>query len=153
MSKTDIIERLTELKNQFDRGEFVRLVVKDAIDVIEKLLAEKELEKPPLTLSKLQEEQRPWVEHNFGDRPWQQPLMGISEEVGELNHALLKQWQGIRGTKEKLEREAQDAVGDIVIFLSDLCSSRGWDFQEIIETTWAKVKKRDWKADSQNGGE
>jgi NTP pyrophosphatase (non-canonical NTP hydrolase) len=105
-----------------------------------------------MNLRKLQEEQRAWVAHNFGDRPWQMPLMGVAEEVGELNHALLKQWQGIRGTNAEHEEAAKDAVGDIVVFLADLCSARGWDFGAIVEETWSKVLRRDWRADPENGG-
>lgn len=104
-----------------------------------------------MTLKDLQDQQRAWVAHNFGDRPWQMPLMGVSEEVGELNHALLKQWQGIRGSWHEHEDNAKDSVADIVIFLADLCSARGWDFDAIVTETWEKVLKRDWKADAKTG--
>jgi NTP pyrophosphatase (non-canonical NTP hydrolase) len=106
-----------------------------------------------MNLRQLQAELAPWVAHNFGDRPWQQPLMGVAEEVGELNHALLKQWQGIRGMREEHEAAAKDAVADIVIYLADLCNARGWDFGAIVEETWARVSKRDWRADAVHGGE
>lgn len=104
-----------------------------------------------MDLKTLQREMVDWVEHNFPDAPWQQPLMGVSEEVGELNHALLKQWQGIRGSYDEHEIEAQDAVGDIVIFLACLCYKRGWRINDIVETTWADVKNRDWQANTDNG--
>ena len=43
-----------------------------------------------LTFRRLQDEQRPWVEHNFAGRePWK-PLVGAMEELGELAHAHLK---------------------------------------------------------------
>lgn len=32
-------------------------------------------------LKQLQEEQQPWVKHNFGDRPSWHPLLGIMEEI------------------------------------------------------------------------
>ncbi len=100
-----------------------------------------------LTLRELQEQQRPWVEHNFGDRPAYWPLLGAMEELGELAHAHLKEEQGIR-TNEDHVANAKDAVGDILIFLSDYCEARGFDLQEILETTWASVKQRDWKANA-----
>ena len=99
----------------------------------------------------LQTEQRQWVEHNFPGRDWTQPFMGVVEEVGELSHALLKQRQGIRGTHAEHEAAAKDAVGDIVVFLADLCSARGWDFQTIVDETWAEVRQRDWQADRMEG--
>jgi hypothetical protein len=104
-----------------------------------------------MTLRELQLLLVPWVERNFPNRPWQMPLMGISEEVGELNHALLKQWQAIRGTPEQHEAKAKDAVGDIIIFLLDLCNARGWDIQAIIDETWGQVSHRDWITDPQDG--
>lgn len=33
------------------------------------------------------------------------------------------------------------------------CYQRGWNFDEIVEETWAQVSKRDWKADPTRGGE
>ena len=101
-------------------------------------------------LRKLQEEQKPWVKHNFGDRPAWMPILGIMEELGELAHAFLKRAQGIR-TNEDHSEDIKDAVADIVIFLSDFCSSEGIDFESVVQETWDKVKQRDWKNDSANG--
>lgn len=95
-------------------------------------------------LRNLQNEQRPWVKHNFGDRPSWMPLLGIVEELGELAHAHLKQAQGIR-RQENHEELAKDAVADIVIFLADYCSARGFDLEQLVSDTWAEVKQRDWK--------
>lgn len=98
----------------------------------------------PLTFGKLQREQRAWVEHNFPGRESWNPLVGAMEELGELAHAHLKQHQNIR-VGENHEANGKDAVADIVIFLSDYCSARGWDFQHIMEITWNQVKHRDWQ--------
>lgn len=95
-------------------------------------------------LRKLQDEQRPWVKHNFGARPSWMPLLGIMEELGELAHSHLKQAQGIR-SHEDHEAMAKDAVADIVIFLADYCSARDFDLESLVSETWAEVKKRDWK--------
>lgn len=102
-------------------------------------------------LRKLQEEQKPWVIHNFGNRPTWQPLLGAMEELGELAHAHLKQKQEIRIT-ENHDAMAKDAVADIVIYLADYCSARGWDFENLVQETWDKVKQRDWKKDPAMGG-
>ena len=106
-----------------------------------------------LTFRQLQDEQRPWVEHNFPGRSDYFPLLGAVEELGELAHAHLKGLQGIRGTAEEHAALAKDAVGDVIVFLADYCTARGFDLQEIMETTWAQVKKRDWRRDPLNGGE
>jgi NTP pyrophosphatase (non-canonical NTP hydrolase) len=97
-----------------------------------------------LTFKQLQDEQRPWVKHNFPGREAVDPLLGAVEELGELAHAQLKMRLGIRG-KESVHREhAADAVADTIIFLSDYCSAMGFDLQQIMEDTWAEVKQRDW---------
>lgn len=103
-------------------------------------------------LEQLCAEHSAWVEHNFGlGRTWEDPFMGLVEEVGELSRALLKQRQGIRGTREEHEAAAKDAVGDIVTYLADLCARRGWDLPEIVRDTWEAVRQRDWKAHPEDG--
>lgn len=104
-----------------------------------------------LTLRQLQEEQRPWQQHNFPGREAYYPLLGAVEELGELAHEHLKDIQGIRGTHEEHMEKAKDAVADTIIFLSDYCSAMGFDLQEIVEQTWNEVKKRDWKLDPIHG--
>ncbi len=107
--------------------------------------------KRALTLRRLQDEQRPWVKHNFrSDRPAYWPLLGAVEELGELAHAHLKGEQGIRITEDH-EANAKDAVADVVIFLADYCSARGWEMQDIVEETWTRVKKRDWRGNPEKG--
>jgi NTP pyrophosphatase (non-canonical NTP hydrolase) len=102
---------------------------------------------------KMQDEVGKWAERNFGGGPSTHPLLGIVEEVGELSHAHLKEEQGIRGTKEEHEEEARDALGDIMIYMLDYAYRRGWDLGDILTETWDNVRKRDWIADAQSGGE
>lgn len=98
------------------------------------------------SLRKIQEEQKPWVKHNFGDRPSWMPLLGAVEELGELSHSFLKRAQGIR-VGEKHGDKIKDAVGDIILYLMDFCTAEGIDMQSMVEETWATVRRRDWKAD------
>ena len=107
-----------------------------------------------LSFELLQDGVKIWTRQNFGkpeERATHQPLLGVSEEVGELCHAHLKAEQGIRGTPEELEEKAKDAVGDILIYLADYCNLRGFNMQEIIEQTWSEVRKRNWKENSESG--
>lgn len=39
---------------------------------------------------------------------------------------------------------AKDAVGDITVYLADLCSRKGWSYDEIVESVLAEVLARDW---------
>jgi NTP pyrophosphatase (non-canonical NTP hydrolase) len=104
-----------------------------------------ELDFDVVSLRRLQVENASWARRNFGpDLPWQDPFFGVVEEVGELSHALLKQRQGIRGSHQEHEDEAQDAVDDIVVYLADLCNRRGWVLQRIVTATWKHVSERDW---------
>ncbi len=72
--------------------------------------------------------------------------LGVMEELGELAHCLLKQHQGIRGYDDpaKFAAECRDAIGDTLVFLSQVTEALGWDLQEIAEETVAHVTKRDW---------
>ena len=72
-----------------------------------------------------------------------QPLAGVTEEAGELAHAILKLTQRIR-TDEPHYKEGQDAVGDIVMYLLDICTRMGWSFNDCVDLAWSTIEKRDW---------
>jgi NTP pyrophosphatase (non-canonical NTP hydrolase) len=71
-------------------------------------------------LKELQDEQVPWVKHNFGDRESWQPVLGIIEEMGELDKALYE------GDRE----EILDSIADVMIYMADYCSAMGFDVEE-----------------------
>lgn len=125
-----------------------------------------------MNFRELQEQHAIWAERNFGEtsrgpRYHQRgSILGVTEEVGELAdhlpdasphvvelvralgrlaHATLKGHEGIRGPRSEHEAKAQDAVADITIFLADLCWRNGWDYQQVVEQTWAEVSLRDWR--------
>lgn len=103
-----------------------------------------------LTLGAFQKQVKEWQEHNFPDHePWE-PLVGLSEEVGELSHAHLKRYQGIRKDEDH-EANGQDAIGDILVYLADYCTQMGWSLQECLDATWQTVRERDWKKDPIGG--
>lgn len=111
-----------------------------------------------LTFRQLQKEQAEWVKSSFGEESrdptkfWY-PVFGAMEELGELVRAELKHDQGIRGfdDEEKYRAAIEDAVADVIIFLSDYCSVRNLDLQQIMETTWNQVKQRKWTERPQTG--
>ena len=103
------------------------------------------------TLATVQAEAWQWTKRNFpGQAPWH-PLLGVTEELGELNHAYLKAVQGIRGTPEEHRAAMEDAVGDLVIFLANWCSHMGIDLSAAVARTWEQVRKRDWQAHPETG--
>lgn len=73
----------------------------------------------------LQQEQKPWVLKNFGDRPAWQPLLGIAEEMGELFQAFSK--------TTAHAPEVRDALADITIYMADFCTAMNFDLQKFYE--------------------
>lgn len=98
------------------------------------------------TLAELQNELKPWQEHNFPGRAGWEPVMGVAEEAGELSHAFLKRHQKIRG--EKHDEEMQDAIGDIIVYLADVCNAEGFNLQQCLDDTWRQVRQRDWRPEA-----
>lgn len=104
-----------------------------------------------MLLSQLQREHKRWLEHNFPDQQPHDALLGLAEEVGELAHAHLKNQQGIRGIDQaKYKEMAEDAVGDIVIYLASYCNTNGINLALVVSQTWNQVKQRDWRKDPDN---
>lgn len=98
-----------------------------------------------MTFSDLQAQHAIWSAYNFGPQPSIHSLLGIMEELGELTHAHLKAAQGIRGTPEEHRAAKADAIGDLVVFLTDYCTRENFDLDQIVTDVWSEVRRRDWK--------
>lgn len=72
--------------------------------------------------------------------------IGMSEEVGELSHIILKASQKIReGISGKIDKDlVADGFADTVIYGTQLLSKLGIDAEEAIRNTTNSVLKRDW---------
>lgn len=64
--------------------------------------------------------------------------------AGRLCHAHLKDAQGIRYTHEKAHELKLQAISLLVKNMVLLSGAIGLDYISIVETTWNKVKQRDW---------
>ena len=66
-----------------------------------------------------------WSIRNFGDK--QACDFGVVEEIGELCHGILKNFQGIRGfhEAEKFQLHTADALADIGIYLINYAGTNG----------------------------
>ena len=106
-----------------------------------------------MTLSELQIEVGKWAQKNFPKALPHQPLLGAVEELGELSHSHLKMEQGIRASWDEHFDGKCDAIGDVVIFLAHYCCLNNILLQGVVDTTWAKVKQRDWVGNPMDGGE
>lgn len=69
----------------------------------------------------MQEEMKSWQAHNFPGREGWIPLMGLGEELGELQEARFDY------TSEGLS----DAIGDCCIYIADYCNAIEYNLQEI----------------------
>lgn len=69
---------------------------------------------------KLSEQVGLWSLYNFDRQGSYRPAFGINEELSELDE----------GLSELNSRKVVDAVGDIIIYMADYYSKRGWDMGE-----------------------
>lgn len=103
-------------------------------------------------LADVQNELPEWRNRNFptSNTPWY-PLSGITEEVGELNHAWLKMQQGIRGTTQEHTEHMIDALADTLIYMCDFACRMDIDLEEALAETWNTVRERDWQKYPKDG--
>ena len=107
-----------------------------------------------MSINEIQAAVKEWTLKNFGPpvTPFHRPILGVVEEVGELAHGQLKGEQGIRGSKEENEAKMRDAIGDIMIYMMDLCNCHDWSLEGILQDTWeGVVQKRDWRTNPTDG--
>lgn len=72
-----------------------------------------------------------------GGRPW--PVL-----IGRIAHCELKVHQKIRGSREVHEAAAQSYVVQLFAYLEHHCRQLGKSYVEVVEKTWAEVKRRNW---------
>jgi NTP pyrophosphatase (non-canonical NTP hydrolase) len=118
---------------------------------------ESNMQAKQIKIAEAQAEIHEWSTRNFGAFVDVQKFINLSsflgmvEELGELAHAILKQAQGIRGTKEEHDEAIDDAIADLMVFTLDFAGRNNKDLESIFNRVWAKVKERDWKKNPQLG--
>jgi NTP pyrophosphatase (non-canonical NTP hydrolase) len=98
-------------------------------------------------ISAMQEEVRAWTFYNFQGDSTQDVTLGIAEETGELCRAVLKRWQGIRGTHAEWTEELKKEAADVFIKLCHLAAVEDFDLWDAIWSRWSEVKQRDFIKD------
>lgn len=83
-----------------------------------------------MTAAQIQAEHGPWAKRNFGDVPSHVALIGMFEELGEQCEARLE------GKSESYG----DAVGDVQVYMVNLCNIHGFDMQRISDTARTILK-------------
>lgn len=87
-------------------------------------------------------DKQPWK-----DDPAVVVVVGLGEECGEVQRAVLKMHQGIRGTEQEWLDEAAKELGDVFIKMCALANSLGMDLQYAIEQRWAEISQRNFTKD------
>jgi NTP pyrophosphatase (non-canonical NTP hydrolase) len=89
-------------------------------------------------------------------------LLGVMKHVGVPRERTIR---AIEGNPLRTLFALSEAVGtlcgrqslfdveNIVSFAWGYCELLGWDYEEIVHKTWEQVRKRDWKANPQDGGD
>ena len=88
-----------------------------------------------------------WAQLNFPNESRVSITLGIGEECGELQRAVLKQYSGIRGTYEEWDEEIKKEIGDVYIKLGQLAGFCNWDLNDLIADRWDTIKRRNWIKD------
>lgn len=70
------------------------------------------------TLGTLQREHAPWEERNFGKTPGHHPLLGMIEELGELDDA-------------KNADDIKDGLADTIVFMAHFCNIFSFDLDHV----------------------
>lgn len=105
-----------------------------------------------IDLKLLQKELKTWEEYNFGKQDPFKNLAGMTEELGELAHAMLKSSQGIReGVSGDAKELIADAFADIVTYGINLLSKYDIDAESTLDQVIGEVLKRDWKKNPETG--
>lgn len=88
-----------------------------------------------------------WQNGQFGHVTLEHDALGVSEEVGELHHAILKHAYAVRGMgdEDAFRAKAGDAVADTAIFLMHVCTHLRLDFWTLVNATAEVVMRRDYR--------
>lgn len=104
-----------------------------------------------MDLKKLAEEVLEWKIRNFPRADLAQAALVVGEEAGEVQRAVLKSLDGIRGTSEEWVIQLGKEAAQLVIGLSALTEMAGLDLESEIEREWAVVRQRNWADYPLNG--
>ncbi len=93
-----------------------------------------------------QNELNHWQRRNFGVQQVTDMVLGMTEEVGELAHWIMKRKQGIREAASggDFKEEIGNAFADVVIYGIQAMTYEGIDAEAVLTKTIEEVLKRDF---------
>lgn len=96
-----------------------------------------------MSLNEYEDRVTKWMARNVPDSGVNEYGLLLSEETGEVNRALLKMTQRIRGTREQWMAELRKEVADVFFALQGLCVHAGLDLAEAVAVRWEQVADLD----------
>ena len=86
-----------------------------------------------------------WHRRNYPKDDQFSALLGVQEEIGELNRAELKQEGGIRGTWDEWQIEKHKEAGDVLIGILNFCGFRGIKISDALKAITSLPPVKDQK--------
>jgi len=105
-----------------------------------------------IDLTALQAEQVEWSLRNFGAQPPHRPMLGIIEELCELEEAQLNDVSGFDNDEDAYKAAVLDAIGDVAIYMLDYCGKRGWSMEELWDARACPAWLYDFTLGDENDG-
>lgn len=108
-------------------------------------------------LEKWQKELKEWHQPLFGDMPLGIEAAKVLEEAGELGHAVVRLWLAERNNAaaphiKMFEDKLRDAIGDVVVTVTNLATRYGWSLATILQDVLAELKSRRYSDDKTSHG-
>ena len=110
------------------------------------------MENHVVSLAAVQADQIEWSTRNFGVQQAHRPMLGIIEELCELEEVQLNDVHGFDDDEEAYKAAILDAIGDTAIYMLDYCGKRGWSMQELWDARACPEWLQDFTLGEENDG-
>lgn len=91
-----------------------------------------------MTLNEYQELSKRTISTLTKEQAESHALHGMVSEIGELHSVYQKIYQGHEANEEHMMRE----LGDLMWFVCEYCTAKGWKLEQVAKANVEKLKKR-----------
>ena len=91
-----------------------------------------------MTLNEYQELSKRTISTLTKEQAESHALHGMVSEIGELHAVYQKIYQGHEANEEHMMRE----LGDLMWFVCEYCTAKGWELEQVARANIEKLKKR-----------
>lgn len=143
---------LVLLSNTFMVWAVMRRSHRREIDKMKRQLADKWREHIDAPDPDMQNAIHAWHRLNFPQDDMRDALLGVGEELGEVNRAQIKQSGGIRGSWAYWQHEKEKEIGDVLIGLINYAAWNDINWLEALQNRWKTISRRDYIKFPVDGG-